>query len=109
MISFYHLQEYERGKLSSELWFYLDRRSQEEAGRADDKTADPHQCHCASSAEFRDEHGVVEWLDDGDVAVDRNRDQVVDRRRAHPDVHRQPDRAPSLTEDPILIEHFVRY
>ena len=48
------------------------------------------------------EAGVTDWSTDGDVPVDADCDEVVDRRSAHPHVHRQPDATPTLAERPVV-------
>lgn len=87
----------------------FDGAGEEETRRADQKTADPDDGDSATGSELGDEHRIVERLDDGDVSIDRDGHQVVDRGGAHPDVQCQPDSTPRLTEYPVLIEHFVGY
>jgi len=51
---------------------------------------------------WRHEAGVADRPTDGDVPVDADCYEVVDGRRTHPDVDRQPDATPATTERPVV-------
>jgi len=74
----------------------------DERRETDDERQDPDDDDEELGARGRHETGVADRATDGDVAVDADGDQVVDGRRAHPDVDRQPDAAPRRAKRPVM-------
>lgn len=74
---------------------------------ADDEGQDPDSGDENFCPSRRHDRGIVDRTGYGDVAVEGDGAEVKDGRGAHPNVYRQPDGTPEITEYPNLQERIL--
>ena len=76
--------------------------------KRDARRADPDERDKGEPVARQRRAMIVERIGDGRVAIERYEEQRVDRRRRAEHVHRVPDVAPHVAEEPVVVGHLIQ-